>query len=133
VNETTGDTGAIFHREVTGEFLDAATQVHRELGPGLLESIYEECVCHELRTRAVPHARQVDIPVIYRGVRMRTEFRADLIVRGLVLVELKSVDRVCAIDEAKLINRLRLSGIRVGLLINFNVVPLKDGITRRVI
>lgn len=108
-------------------------RVHTRLGPGLLESAYERCLCHEFERNGVPYARQVDLALEYDGVVLECGYRADIIVKGDVLLELKSVDYVLPLHEAQLQTYLTLSGCHVGLLLNFNTVLLKDGIRRRVI
>ncbi|MHB8519438.1 MAG: GxxExxY protein [Limisphaerales bacterium] len=119
--------------ELTERIIGAAIEVHRVLGPGLLESAYEECLCHELSFRRVPFQRQVALPVCYKGVQLDCGYRLDLLVADQVVVELKSIDRFEAIHDAQLLTYLRLSKRKVGLLINFNVPLLKDGIVRRVL
>ena len=116
---------------ITEQIIGAGIEVHRALGPGLLESAYEECLCHELTLRGLAFTRQVELPVTYKGVKLDCGYRIDLIVQGLVLVELKSVDKIHSIHEAQLLSYLRLSGLTTGLLLNFNVPVLKDGIIRR--
>lgn len=110
--------------------IGAALAVHRELGPGLLESVYEVCLAHELTIRGVPFETGLRVPVIYAGVRLRSFFRLDLLVAGQLVVELKSVAHVLPVHTAQLITYLKLTGHRHGLLINFNVPRLIDGITR---
>lgn len=110
--------------------IGAALAVHRELGPGLLESVYEVCLTHELTIRGVPFETGLRVPVIYAGVRLRSFFRLDLLVAGRLVVELKSVAHVLPVHTAQLITYLKLTGHRHGLLINFNVPRLIDGITR---
>lgn len=117
-------------KDLTEQIIGRAIKVHRELGPGLLESVYEECLCHELAALQLPFNRQHPIPVIYDNIRMECGFRADVVVSGRVLVEIKSVDRVAPIHEAQLLTYLRLSRLRVGLLLNFNAVRMVDGIKR---
>ena len=107
--------------------------MHRELGPGLLESAYEECLCHEFRLRNLVFRRQIDLPVHYKGLNLACGYRIDLLVNDSVVVELKAVPRLLPVHEAQLITYLRLSGKRVGLLINFDVSVLKNGIVRRVL
>jgi GxxExxY protein len=114
------------------EIVGAAIEVHRCLGPGLLESAYEECLRRELTLRGVAHERQVVIPLDYKGVQLDCGYRLDLVVQDLVIVELKTIDRFEAIHEAQLLTYLRLRKLWLGLLINFNVPVLKDGIKRRV-
>jgi len=115
---------------VTERIIGAAIEVHRALGPGLLESTYESCLCHELRLIGLRVERQKAVPVVYRGAPMGTGYRVDLVVEGCVLVELKSVQQLDEIHKAQMVTYLKLSGYRVGLLINFNVPMLKDGIRR---
>ena len=116
--------------EVSGIVVDSAMKVHSALGPGLLESAYEMCLIRELRKRGLRVESQVPIPVRYDGETLDAGYRADLLVEGLVLVELKSVEAVLPIHKAQLLSYLRLSGKQVGLLINFNVERLKNGIKR---
>ena len=124
----------LVHEEVTQAILGAAIEVHSVLGPGLLEAVYEECLCRELALRHVPFVRQSGIHVSYKGSSVGLAYRVDLLVDDKVLVELKSVDTVFPIFEAKLMNCMRLSGKRVGLLINFNVTRLMPaGVLRRVL
>lgn len=120
-------------RALTESIIGSAIEVHRALGPGLLESMYAECLCHELSLRGHVFRRGVEFPIVYKDVRLANPFRIDLIVENQVLVELKSVSEVTPVHEAQLLTYLRLSGIRLGLLINFNVAVLRDGITRRVL
>ena len=130
--ETRGRIGLI-EEEVTASIIGAAIEVHRELGPGLLESAYEECLCHELRLRKLAFRRQVELPVQYKGLKLDCGYRIDLLVSNSVVVELKAVPHLSPVHEAQLITYLRLSGKRVGLLINFDVPVLKNGIVRRVL
>jgi GxxExxY protein len=117
--------------EISGAIVDAAMKVHTHLGPGLLESSYEACLVHELRKRGLSVDAQVPLPILYDGVRLDAAYRLDLLVEGQVVVELKSVEQLLPIHEAQLMSYLKLSGLKVGLLINFNVVHLRDGIRRR--
>ena len=117
----------------TSPIIGAAIEVHRQLGPGLLESVYEECLCHELHVRGLEFRRQVDLPVIYKGLKLACGYKLDLIVQNEVVLELKSVDKLHPIHEAQLLTYLRLAEKRVGLLINFNVPQLTQGIIRRVL
>jgi len=125
-----GDTEFDSVNDLTGRIIAAAIEVHRALGPGLLEGIYEAALCIELEERGIKFARQVDIPAKYKGRSLGT-YRVDLIVEDLVVVEVKSVAHVLPVIEAQLITYLRLTGKRVGLIINFNTRLLKDGIVRR--
>ena len=117
----------------TEQVIGAAIEVHRELGPGLLESAYEACLAHELTEREVPFERQWPLPVAYKSQLIDCGYRTDLLVDDQVIVELKSVDAIAPVHEAQLMTYLRLSQKRVGLLINFNVEVLRDGIKRRVL
>jgi GxxExxY protein len=116
--------------DITAQIIDAAMKVHKALGPGLLESAYEACLAYELRARGLSVACQVPLPVIYEEVRLDAGYRIDLIVENTIVVELKSVESVNPIHKAQLISYLKLSSHKVGLLINFNVELLKQGITR---
>ena len=117
----------------TGPIIGAAIEVHRHLGPGLLESAYEECLCHELHLRGIGFRRQVALPVEYKGIKLDCGYRLDLIVNEEVVVEIKCIERVLPVHEAQLLTYIRLAGKQVGLLINFNVPVLTRGITRRVL
>ena len=116
--------------ESSGRVIDAALAVHRVLGPGLLESAYEACLAHELGLRSIRVQRQVELPVLYRGMRLDVGYRIDLLVDDSLIVEVKAVSRVLPIHEAQLLSYLRLSRRRVGLLLNFNVDLLRNGIQR---
>ena len=118
--------------DLTGEIIGAAIEIHKALGPGLLESTYEECLCVELGLRKMPYERQKEVPVQYKGVKLDCGYRLDLVVANEVIVELKACEKLEAIHEAQLLTYLKLTGIKVGLLINFNVPVLKDGIKRLV-
>ena len=117
---------------LTGQIIGAAIEVHRALGPGLLESAYEECLCRELSLQKVPFERQRQLPVSYKGVNLDCGYRLDLLVSGEVVVELKAVEKLLPIHKAQMLTYLRLGGWKVGLLINFNVPVLKKGIRRLV-
>ena len=119
--------------DVSGEIIDAAMKVHSALGPGLLESAYEACLTHELRKRGYRVETQKELPVIYDGQRIEAGYRLDMVVEGLVIVELKAVEKMIPIYEAQLLSYLKLSGIAIGLLINFHVPRLREGIMRRVV
>jgi GxxExxY protein len=110
--------------------IGAAIEVHRQLGPGLLESTYEACLCFELAQRGIACAQQVPLPVIYKGNRLDCGYRIDLLVEQELIVEVKSVDQLVRIHEAQLLTYLRLSGLKLGLLLNFNAVLLKHGLRR---
>ena len=119
--------------EVTQTVIGAGIEVHRALGPGLLESAYEECLCRELDLRQVQFERQHHLPVDYKGIRLDCGYRLDLLVANTVVVEIKAVDRLLPIHQAQLLTYLRLGGWTVGLLMNFNVTVLKQGIKRVVL
>jgi GxxExxY protein len=112
------------------DVVDAAYRVHRELGPGLLESVYEACLDHELRKRGCKVETQVPVPVVYDGLRLDAGLRLDLLVGGRLIVEVKSVERMNPVYDAQLLTYLKLTGLRLGLLINFNVGVIKKGINR---
>jgi GxxExxY protein len=124
-----GDTEAQ-RDSLTEKVIGAAIEVHRALGPGLLESAYEECLCWELSSIDLKFKRQVDLPVIYKKVKLDCGYRMDLVIENNLIVEIKTVEKILAIHQAQLLTYLRLSGCRTGLLINFNVPVLKDGIKR---
>jgi GxxExxY protein len=119
--------------EITEVIIGAAIEVHRHLGPGLLESAYRRCLLHELRLRDVPVMSEVAIDLEYKGLLVPASYRIDLLVADRVIVEVKAVDQVNPIHEAQLLTYLRLSSRKAGLLLNFKVKLLKDGITRRVL
>lgn len=121
----------LVYEELTEQVIGAAIEVHRHLGPGLLESVYEECLCHELSLRGLEFMRQVDLPITYKGVALNAGLRMDLVVDRKLVVELKSVDKLAPVHQAQLLTYMRLSKCRIGLLINFNVGLLKDGLMRR--
>ena len=114
----------------TREIIGAAIEVHRHLGPGLLESVYEECLCFELKEKGIPHARQVPLPISYKGNNLDCGYRMDVVAFGEVILEIKSVERVLPIHEAQILTYLKLSGHRIGLLMNFNSKVLTDGVKR---
>jgi GxxExxY protein len=116
--------------ELTGQIIEAAIAVHRELGPGLLESVYEESLCYELNVLNLTFKRQFDLPIFYKGNALKSHLRLDVIVERTVIVELKSIDRLLPIHQAQLLTYLKLANLHVGLLINFNEPVLKNGIRR---
>jgi GxxExxY protein len=120
-------------RELTDQVIGLAIEVHRLTGPGLLESVYEGALCHELARAGITFERQVGIPVIYKGVKFDEGFRADILVGHQVVVEIKAVSNLAAVHDAQLLTYLRMSGLRVGLLFNFHAQLLKDGLRRFVI
>lgn len=118
---------------ITEQVIGAAIEVHRILGPGLLESVYEKCLCRELTLRGIEHLSQVELPVMYKGFDLGCNFYMDIVLPGKLVVELKAIDKLLPIHEAQLLTYLKLSGIHLGLLLNFNVTLLKDGIKRRIL
>ena len=116
--------------QLTGKVIGAAIEVHKALGPGLLESTYEECLCHELQLRKIAYERQKPLPIEYKGVRLDCGYRLDLLVQGKIILELKACEKIDPIHEAQLLTYLKLSGMNVGLLLNFNVPVMRDGIVR---
>ena len=119
--------------DITGAIIGAGIDVHRALGPGLLESAYEECLCRELNLRKIPFERQRPLPVIYKGFHLDCGYRLDLLVADEVVVEIKAVKTLLPIHDAQLLTYLKLGGWQVGLIMNFNVPVLKRGIRRRVL
>ena len=131
MNDVLHHRGTEAQRDLLSEaVIGAAIEVHRALGPGLLESAYEECLCHELNLRGLTFNRQVDLPVAYKGVRLDSGYRLDIVVEGQLLLELKAVEALLPIHEAQLLTYLKLSGIATGLLMNFNVPVLRNGLRR---
>ena len=120
----------VTENEISKQIVDSAYRTHTALGPGLLESVYEVVLTHELQSRGVQVTRQQEIPVEYHGNRIETGFRADLIVEGKVIVEIKSIETILVVHKKQLLTYLRLADKRLGLLINFNVALIRDGITR---
>lgn len=119
--------------DLSNKVIGCALNVHRELGPGLLESAYEQCLCYELSKAGIQFERQKELPVQYQDVRIDCGYRIDILVAGQLIIELKSVEKLQRIHEAQLLTYMKLSSIRIGLLINFNSVLLKDGIKRLVL
>ena len=118
---------------LTSQIIGAAIEVHRQLGPGLLESSYETCLAYELETRGLSVERQKPLPIVYKEIHLEHGYRIDILVNQLVVVELKVVEAITAVHEAQMLSYLKFSGCKVGLLINFNVTLLKDGGIRRFI
>jgi GxxExxY protein len=118
---------------LTGAVIGAAIEVHRVLGPGFLESVYERCLCRELELRGVPYRRQVGLPVVYKGEALGSEFVMDVLVEERLLLELKTVEKLEPIHQAQLLTYMKLGRIHLGLLINFNVKVLRDGIKRMIL
>jgi len=122
----------IFQEQLTGEIIGSAIEVHRALGPGLLESSYQACLARELELRNIPFEYEEPLPLEYKGLRLDCGYRMDLVVANAVIVEVKTVKALAPIHEAQLLTYLKLTGLKVGLLINFNVEVLKSGIRRMV-
>lgn len=129
----------VFHKlseaeeAIAKKIVDAAYAVHKALGPGLLERVYEVCFCHELEKRGLQYLRQVDIPIVYDGLKFDEGLRLDVIVENLVICELKAVEEMNPVWEAQIISHLKLTGKRLGFLVNFNVPLIKKGIKRIVV
>jgi len=119
--------------KITESIIGAAIEVHKALGPGLLESAYEECLCKELSLRGIKFTRQITVPVEYKNTKLECGYRLDLLVENSIVVEIKSVEKLMPVHEAQLLTYLRLGHWNIGLLINFNVSLLKDGVRRRVL
>ena len=115
---------------LTERVIGLAIEAHRQLGPGLLESAYEECLCSELRRNGIAFARQVALPIVYKDLRLDCGYRMDLVIEEALVIEIKAVDRLMPIHEAQMLTYLRLSGDKTGLLMNFNSVVLRDGLRR---
>jgi GxxExxY protein len=120
----------LHHEELTEKLIASAIEVHRHLGPGLLESAYEECFCHELRLQSVAFERQKPLPLEYKGIKLDCGYRMDVVADGKAVIEIKCVERILPVHEAQLLTYLKLSGLRVGLIINFHTRFIKDGIKR---
>ncbi len=123
----------LYEEELTEKIIGAAIEAHRALGPGLLESIYQTCLAREFALRGLKFVEQKPLPVEYKGLRLESGYRLDFLVEAKVVVELKAVDSMHAVHEAQLLTYLKLTGCKVGLLINFNVAVLKNGIVRKVL
>jgi GxxExxY protein len=122
-----------YDKELTERIIGCAIEVHRHLGPGLLESAYEECLCHEMNLQRVPFERQKSLPLEYKGIRMDCGYRLDIVVDNKVVLELKCADKITPVHEAQLLTYLKLMKIKTGLIINFQNVVLKNGIKRLVL
>lgn len=127
------EQGGYPHAGLSERVIGAAIEVHRTLGPGLLESVYEACLCAEFRTIGLTFQRQLPVPIAYKGLVLESPLRIDLLVDDVLVVEVKSVSEVTRVHEAQLLTYLKLANKRVGLILNFNVELLKDGVTRRVL
>ena len=123
----------LYEEELTEKIIGAAIEVHRALGPGLLESIYQACLAREFGLRGLKFVEQKSLPVEYKGLRLETGYRLDFMVEEKVVLELKAIDSMNAVHEAQLLTYLKLTGCKVGLLISFNVAVLKNGIVRKVL
>ena len=119
--------------ELSGKIIGCAIEVHKNLGPGLMESAYEQCLSYELTAAGIKHETQKELPIDYKGLRIDSGYRIDLIVENKIIVELKSVDKILPIYEAQLLTYMKLAGVKIGLIINFNVTKLKEGIKRFVL
>ena len=119
--------------DLSERVIGLAIEVHRRLGPGLLESAYEECLCFELSQAGLAHSRQVALPIVYKDIRLDCGYRIDVVVADELIIEVKSIERLMPIHDAQILTYLRLIGLRVGLLMNFNSFALKDGLRRFVL
>jgi GxxExxY protein len=124
---------AINRDPLTERVIGLAIEVHRTLGPGLLESVYEDCLCHEFRGHGIEHQRQLVLPVLYKGLRLEAGFKIDAVVERQLVLELKAVDQILPVHEAQLLTYMKLGNYRTGLLLNFHVALLKDGVKRMVL
>jgi len=129
---STLDTKGLYAK-LSWEIIGCGMRVHTALGAGLLESAYEECLCHELKRAGLQFQRQVGVPIAYGGIALASAFRLDLLIEEKVVVEIKAVEQILKVHEAQLLTYLRLSGMRLGLLLNFNTVHFRDGIRRRIL
>jgi GxxExxY protein len=125
-----GNTKALAENKITEEIIGAAIEVHRTLGPGLLESAYEQCLCFDLVQAGFKIEKQVPLPISYKGVKLDCGYRLDIVVEELIIVELKTVEKLLPIHEAQLLTYLKLTDKKLGLLLNFNVPVLRNGIKR---
>ena len=127
------NSGLVHGGNLTGRIIGLAMRVHRQLGPGLLESAYHQCLCYELSQAEIPFEHQVRLPIRYNDIEIESGYRADIIVERKVILELKSVEQITSLHEAQLLTYLRLGPFKIGLLINFNTTTLTNGIRRRVL
>lgn len=133
-HEDTEARTKLLHEALTEQIIGAAIEVHRALGPGLLESAYEECLCHEFHLRGISFERQKPLAVEYKGVKLDCGYRLDVIAENKVVLEVKCVEHVLPVHEAQLLTYLKMTGMRVGLILNFNVATLvRGGIVRKVL
>ena len=119
--------------ELTESIISAAIEVHRNLGPGLLESAYEQCLCHELYLRGIKFQRQRSLPLEYKGIKLDCSYRLDILVEGQIVIELKTIEKILPVHQAQLLTYLKLLPAKVGLILNFREARLKDGICRLVL
>ena len=119
--------------EISSGIIGCSIEVHKEVGPGLLESVYEECLCYELKQKGFLCERQKELPVIYKKLELNAGFRIDILIENSVIIELKAIERILPIHKAQILSYMKLMNIKLGLLINFNVPVLKDGINRFVL
>jgi GxxExxY protein len=133
MTEAAGAAPKLRYEELTEQILGSAIEVHKSLGPGLLESAYEECLCHELNLRGFGFERQVIVPVAYKGVTLDCGYKLDLLIESTVILELKCVERIAPIHEAQLLTYMKLLSKPVGFIINFSVPVLRAGIVRKVL
>jgi len=122
--------GEYLYSELTSNIIGAAMEVHSQLGPGMLESAYEECLAFELMERKIEFKRQIPVPVVYKDIKLDMGYRADILVKNKVIIELKSIEAINEVHEAQVLTYLKFSNCKIGLLINFNVKSLKNGIRR---
>jgi GxxExxY protein len=126
-------SGPLFEEELTSNIIGAIIEVHKNLGPGLLESAYHSCLAYEFFQKNLRFVKEIEIPLVYKGINIECGYRADFLVEDKVLLELKSVEKLTPLHEAQLLSYLKLSGVRVGLLVNFNCLLIKHNIKRRVL
>jgi GxxExxY protein len=124
------EAGGLVAGDLTGRVIGLAIKVHKAVGPGLLEQVYEDCLCHEMALDGLEFQRQVELSLIYDGFRLPRAYRADIVVEGTIILEIKSIEQILPVHEAQLLTYLRLSGCGVGLLLNFNTALLKNGLRR---
>jgi GxxExxY protein len=127
------ESRVLVHRALTEQIIGLAIDVHRNIRPGLLGSVYSACLCLELERVGLPFEREVMIPVVYKGTTIPLGFRADIVVKNAIILEIKAVAELLPVHEAQLLTYLRMSGIRVGLLMNFHALRLKDGLQRFIV
>ena len=131
--EGTGTKGKLIYEQLTEKIIGAAIEVHRVIGPGMLESVYEKALCYEFTLRGLRFGQQVAVPLSYKGVNLECGYRLDIVVENTVILELKSISHVLPVHEAQLLSYMKFTNKPVGFLINFNVPVLKNGIVRRVL